>query len=64
MTMLLAQEGNGVVPEEGQRKNPNAIKFSGGSAEVAFHQYSCFFCLNQSLQPIFMKFVHYPNTLM
>lgn len=28
------QEGDGVVPEEAQRKNPNAMKFIGGPAEV------------------------------
>jgi len=28
------QAGDGVVPEEAQRKNPNAIKFTGGAAEV------------------------------
>ena len=28
------QEGDGVVPEEAQRKNPNAIKFTSASAEV------------------------------
>lgn len=28
------QEGDGVVPEEAQRKNPNALKFTGGPAEV------------------------------
>lgn len=35
---FLVQQGDGVVPEEAQRRNPNAIKFTGGSAEVPLQQ--------------------------
>lgn len=30
----MLQEGDGVVPEESTAKNPNAMKFTGGAAEV------------------------------
>ncbi len=39
---FVAQEGDGVVPEEVQRRNPNAIKFTGGPAEVPLHHFLLF----------------------